>query len=64
MKRISHTAKSQDHLLHIETDLGILNIRVGLTNTKNQPTESFSFIPDEGVKIIPSKHNVRLVRVK
>jgi hypothetical protein len=44
MKTISHTSKSKDKLLHIETDLGIINIRVGLTDTEGRRVESIEII--------------------
>lgn len=48
MKRISHTSRSRDNLLHIETDLGIVNIRTGLYDAINDcPVESIEIIPDK-----------------
>ena len=47
MKSISHTSRARDKILHIETDLGIINIRVGLTNLEGYPVESIEIIPDE-----------------
>ena len=44
MNRISHTSRSKDKLLHIETDLGIINIRVGLTDTDGHRVESVEII--------------------
>lgn len=46
MKRISHTSRSRDKTLHIETDLGIVNIRVGLDDSEGHPVESIEVIPD------------------
>lgn len=46
MKRISHYSKSKDKLLHIETDLGIINIRVGLIDNEGRRVESIEIIPN------------------
>jgi hypothetical protein len=45
MKTISHTNRSKDKLLHIETDLGIVNIRVGLYDLKGRRVDSIEVIP-------------------
>lgn len=64
MKRVSH----HKGLLHIETDLGIINIRVGLTNMKGQKVESIKVIPDHyhgGKKVMRyGLCNTRLVQCK
>jgi hypothetical protein len=44
MKTVLHTSKSRDKLLHIETDLGIINIRVGLIDTEGRRVESIEII--------------------
>lgn len=68
MKTISHTARSKDHLLHIETDLGIINIRVGLKDMDGRPVESISFVPDDYARedpvMLDGYSNTRFIRVK
>lgn len=51
MKRLSHTRRSRDKLLHIETELGIVNIRIGLKDMQGRPVTSIEIIPDEGVTL-------------
>jgi hypothetical protein len=46
MKTIRHTSRSRDPLLHIETDFGIVNIRVGLHDTDGNAVTSIEIIPD------------------
>lgn len=67
MKRISHTSRSRDNTLHIETDLGIVNIRVGLYDgLQDCPVESIEIIPDkyagETPVIVDGSTHVRLIR--
>ena len=68
MKTISLTSKSKDHLLHIETDLGIINIRVGLTDTNGQRVESVEIIPNgyagEPPVTVDGYKNTRLIEKK
>lgn len=45
MRRITHYGK-RDNLLHVETPLGIVNIRVGLRNAKGQRVESIELVPN------------------
>jgi len=66
MKRISHTNKSKSHLLHIETDLGVINIRVGLEDVYGQRVESIELIPNdtcEDPKVVTDNEirNVRFI---
>jgi hypothetical protein len=46
VKRITHTSKSGDRLLHIETDFGIVNVRVGLHDADGNAVTSVEIIPD------------------
>ena len=46
MKRITHTRGSGDPLLHIETDFGIVNVRVGLHDAHGNAVTSVEIIPD------------------
>jgi hypothetical protein len=68
MKTISHTSKSKDKLLHIETDLGIINIRVGLTDTEDRRVESIEIIRNnyagEPKVILDGYTNSRLIEEK
>ena len=55
--------------LHIETPNGIINIRCGLQDMKGRAVDSVEIIPDKyagenKIKVIPSRHNIRLVRLK
>lgn len=55
--------------LHIETPNGIINIRCGLTDRFGRTVDSISITPDnyvgEGkVKVIPSRYNTRMIRLK
>jgi hypothetical protein len=46
VKRITHTSDSGDRLLHIETDFGIVNIRVGLHDADGNAVTYVEIIPD------------------
>lgn len=46
---------------HIETELGIINIRPGLRNTNGQEVCSIEILPDEGVEMDPQAYNIRLI---
>jgi len=55
--------------LHIETPNGIVNIRCNLTDLRGRAVDSIEIIPDRyagenKVKVMPSRHNVRLIRLK
>ncbi len=66
MRRITHYGR-KDPLLHIETPLGIVNIRVGLTNMDGNKVESIEVIPDrpeEGTIHLDGLHNTRLIHIK
>ena len=62
MKRIQFYADTNrsGNLLHIETDLGIVNIRVGLHDADGKPVTSVEIIPDAGV-VLTGAYNSRLV---
>ena len=66
MKTIIHTSKSKDKMLHIETELGIVNITVGLYDTKGRRVESIEVLPSSGEKKIirRSYANTRLIEKK
>lgn len=61
MKVIRHSKRSRDPLLHIETDLGIVNIRVGLHESTGKPVTSIEIIPDQGVTL-DGYRNSRLIQ--
>lgn len=46
MKTIRHNSRSRDPLLHIETDFGIVNIRVGLRDFDGNEVTSVEIVPD------------------
>lgn len=47
MKRIVFTKRNRSgNLLHVETDLGIVNIRVGLHDANGRRVTSVEIIPD------------------
>ena len=46
MKTIRHTKNSRDPLLHIETDFGVVNIRVGLHDRHGNPVTNVEIVPD------------------
>lgn len=46
MKTVVHTKRSKDDLLHIETEGGIINVRVGLSDSKGRPITSIEILPD------------------
>jgi len=54
----------RDGVLHVETPLGIVNIRPSLRDLEGKPVDSIEIIPDEGVTIDPPevKGNIRLVK--
>ena len=48
MRRIGFTRRNRSgNLLHIETEGGIVNIQVGLTDTEGHPVTSVRIIPDD-----------------
>lgn len=47
MKRIQHTARSREKLLHIETEGCIVNIRVGLSDSEGRAVTSVEIVPDK-----------------
>lgn len=49
MKRVVHSARSRDRMLHVETEGGIVNITVGLTDREGRPVTSVEVIPDSYV---------------
>lgn len=52
MKRISFGCKNKsDNILHIETELGIINVYVNLHDLEGRLVESVEIYPDNGVKI-------------
>lgn len=63
MKRIVHDDDAKDNLLHIETELGIVNIRVKLKDFQGNRVESIEILPSrtEPVRTIPEVYNVRLI---
>jgi len=67
MKRVS-MMRSRDPLLHIETPLGIINIRVGLHDSQGRRVESIEVIPnnycDEPAVRRRGFCNTRLVELK
>ncbi len=54
--------------LHVETPLGIVNIRVGLTDSKGRSVDSIAVSPDAYVDqpkvVLYGRHNTRLVQLK
>lgn len=55
-------------VLHIETPLGIVNIRVGLVDRNGRSVDSIAVYPDaiEGKRkvVLYGRHNTRLVQLK
>jgi len=49
-------------VFHIETPLGIINIRPSLRDSEDNPVDSISIIPDDGVVVDPQVSNVRLIK--
>jgi len=58
---------SGDHL-HVETPLGVINIRCGLTDMRGRAIDSVTVTPDQNpdsLKIVRrGLHNTRLVQLK
>lgn len=67
MKTIVHYGK-RDNLLHVETPLGIVNITVGLSDSRGRRVESIQVIPANGSgdpKVIRRGYsNTRLIELK
>lgn len=56
MRRISFTKRNRSgNILHIETDMGIINIHVGLTDMDGRPGEHISVSCDFGVDFAPGE---------
>ena len=49
-----------DTILHLETPLGIINIRPGLQNVDDHPVDSIEILPNDGIDI-DGYINTRLV---
>ena len=62
------TATLKSGLLHVETPLGVINIRVGLVDSTGRRVDSITVTPDEltgGKKIIRrGYYNTRMVELK
>jgi hypothetical protein len=68
MKRISHGGpRTRDHTLHIETPLGIVNIRTDMHDFQGRRVESISFVPNryagEPEVAVDGHMNTRLVEM-
>lgn len=68
MKRILFTSRCREDVLHIETDLGIINISIGLTDRFGRKVEHISIQPDhyageQKVKATPVRC-VRMIQLK
>jgi len=50
-----------DNVFHVEVPLGIINIRPYLQTEEKKPCVSIEIIPDEGVEVVLTKHNVRMI---
>ena len=63
MKTIQHRNTAKDKTLHIETELGIITVRVGLYDTDGNEVESIqiSFDKGEGI-ILDGQRNNRLIK--
>lgn len=46
-KRLAHATWINDHTLHIETELGIVNIKVGYTDMTGQKVETIEVFADQ-----------------
>ncbi len=46
MKRIRHTNRARDNLLHIEAEGCVINVRVGLTDNWSRKVTSIEILPD------------------
>jgi len=67
MKTVIHMSKrTRDNLLHIETDFGIVNIRIGLTDMQGRNVTSIEILPDnyagEPKIILSGSSNNRLIQ--
>jgi hypothetical protein len=62
------TATLKSGLLHVETPLGVINIRVGLTDSTGRRVDSVTVTPDEimGDKKIIRRgyYNTRMIELK
>lgn len=60
--------KLNKNLMHVETELGIVNIRTGLRDRRGRRVESIQVLPsgdDPHKKVVRwGKHNTRLVELK
>ncbi len=48
MKTVHHFNTAREKLLHIETEGGIVNIRVGLHDTEGKAVTHVEILPDQG----------------
>ena len=51
----------EQQCLHVETNLGIINIRPNLKNIEGEPVNSIEIIPDEHVLVALARSNIRLI---
>lgn len=46
MKTVRHFGSARDKILHVETDGGIVNIQIGLSDSQGRSVTSVSVVPD------------------
>ena len=61
-KTVNWYKNRKGHILHIETELGIVNIRTCLHDTEGNLVDSIELLPSYDVKIDPPIHNMRFIR--
>jgi hypothetical protein len=66
MRRLSFTHRNRsDNLLHVETDLGIVNIHVNLHRQEDgAAVESIEIRPDRGTKVLLDDEELDYLRVR
>lgn len=61
-RKTKPTSWWRDGVFHIETPLGIVNIRPNLEDRFGRQIDSIEIMADQGIHADPKVHNVRLIK--
>jgi hypothetical protein len=62
VERIKRVNVGRARIVHVETELGIVNIYVGLTDRLGREVETVEMIPDQGVRVVDRRFVKELER--
>lgn len=63
-QRMKHVSQGRADVIHVETDLGIVNIYVGLRDTEGRRVERIEYRPNEyaGEPVVVMERNIVALR--